>query len=83
MVNETSILFSIQTNAGVIVSSKTSDLSYLVSDALDDAEGCSDAPLVALQQSQAEEAMKSHISTHLGSAERKAPYVFARRAIDL
>ena len=78
MVNSTTILSSIRSDAVVIVSSKTSDLSYLVSDALDDAEGCSDAPLVALQQSQAEEAMKSHISTHLGSAERKAPCVFAR-----
>lgn len=57
------------------MSSRTSDLSYLISDALDDEDGNSAAPMIAMQQSQAEEAMRSHISFQLGAAERKNLYV--------
>jgi len=53
------------------VSSKTSDLSYLLSDALDEKTESDDSPMVAEQQSQAQEAMKSHISVQLGAAERR------------
>ena len=50
------------------------DLSYLMSDAIDDG-GSETAPLVAMHKTQAHEAMKSHISSHLGNVETAKRFV--------